>query len=316
MIKIIDRTLSCLDDYELDNDKMIRLLDLLIEAGADYIELSQKAYKCLGKLNEKGKYILRINFPDEINEYKEFNSFVCRRSDIDSSPAIAKEIQINDVREVNNISMYSNLKKIRINGLDDILNYNYEAAFKQLISKFKGKIELCPENKYFSATAISTEWILSGGTDIVTSFYGINGFAPFEEVMLALRIIKRYKPSLSFSMFPEIKSIIESITLKKTENKKAVIGKDIFAVEAGIHVNGISKEPKIYEPFSPDLVGNKRSIVLGKHSGKKSVILKLIELNIDYSNINICDLLLKIKQMSIEKNRSIFDDEFKMLLSS
>ena len=57
MIKIIDRTLSCLDDYELDNDKMIRLLDLLIEAGADYIELSQKAYKCLGKLNEKGKYI-------------------------------------------------------------------------------------------------------------------------------------------------------------------------------------------------------------------------------------------------------------------
>lgn len=56
---------------------------------------------------------------------------------------------------------------------------------------------------------------------------------------------------------------------------KAIVGDSVFAHESGIHLHGISMLPLTYEPFPPELVGQRRSIVIGKRSGKHGIKLKL-----------------------------------------
>jgi isopropylmalate/homocitrate/citramalate synthase len=58
---------------------------------------------------------------------------------------------------------------------------------------------------------------------------------------------------------------------------KAIVGDGVFAHESGIHLHGISKLPLTYEPFPPELVGQRRSIVIGRRSGKHGIRLKLEE---------------------------------------
>jgi isopropylmalate/homocitrate/citramalate synthase len=59
---------------------------------------------------------------------------------------------------------------------------------------------------------------------------------------------------------------------------KAIVGDGVFAHESGIHLHGISKLPLTYEPFPPELVGQRRSIVIGRRSGKHGIRLKLEEI--------------------------------------
>ncbi len=68
---------------------------------------------------------------------------------------------------------------------------------------------------------------------------------------------------------------------------KPVIGEDIFKCESGIHVDGIEKNTHTYEPYNPDDIGSKRTIYIGKHSGKKAVVLRLNSLNIDCNELDI-----------------------------
>ena len=61
---------------------------------------------------------------------------------------------------------------------------------------------------------------------------------------------------------------------------QAVIGSALFDVESGVHVDGIAKNRQCYEPFAPELVGASRHIVVGKHSGKQALKIKLDELGL------------------------------------
>lgn len=312
MIRITDRTLSCLDKYSPDKNQIERLVVLLFEAGFDYLELSEKTYLTLDSRDNTEQFVLRLEDSKNAVDYPEIRRFVCRKNS-SCDTRILTEIQANDIREINLLSQYSHIENVRICGLDDILLSPSENIYGQLKKRIHGKIEFCPENSYGLASAEAVEWILQGNTDVTVSFSGTGNFAASEEVVMALRAEKRYKPNQSYCMFPEIASILESITGEKLHRKKAVIGEDIFCVEAGIHVDGINKSPKNYEPFPPELVGKTRSFVMGKHSGKKAVALKLSEMGIDCSGINLSVLLEKIRQNSIIKNGSLTDDELRSL---
>ena len=310
MIRITDTTISELERYNPTSEQLKNMVDYLINVGVDFIELTISAYKKIGELNPHGKYVLRLDHYSEADNYSEFGKFIVKKSGSGFTNNITTEIQANDIREINMLSQYGNLQNVRIVGFDDILNHDYLAAFSNLKKKVNGRIELCPENRYFFATAIAVEWLLSGETDIACSFSGLGSKAALEEVLMAIRLEKRHKPNLDFSNFPKMKQIIEEITGEKTPKNKAVIGDNIFNIESGIHANGISKDPKLYEPFSPELVGNHRKIILGKHSGKTAVSLKISELSLSSVNIDFEKLLLLIQKTSVEIGSSITDEMF------
>jgi len=310
LIKITDLTLSCLDEYDASPEQLRKLCELLQCIGVDYTEMSVDAYKKIGNLPQNGNYILKLKYRDEIYKHDEFGRFVCRHSGYAVPANVISEIQANDIREINSLRQYNMLENVRITGFDDILSHDYIQAFNSIKSIVKGKIELCPEDKYYCATAVAVEWIMQGGNFIAASFAGVGDKAALEEVLMALHLEKRHKPNISFSVFPEITQLIEEITGSKIPTYKAVIGDNIFAVEAGIHADGISKDPKIYEPFTPELVGSERKLVIGKHSGKTAILLKLKELNLYYENVDLQKLLSLSQEKSIEKLGSLTDAEF------
>ena len=83
----------------------------------------------------------------------------------------------------------------------------------------------------------------------------------------------------------------------------------MFAHESGIHVDGIIKNPKTYEIFSPEEVGLERQIVVGKHSGSRTIELKFAEYGIEISRDEANAILPAIRHATVELHRPLFDKE-------
>jgi homocitrate synthase NifV len=305
-----DMTLSCLDKYNPTARQLYSLCELLFQIGANYTEISVGAFNKLGFLPSFGSYILKCDNISQINKYPQFDMYVCRKSGKFTPEYVISEIQVNDIREIHLLSQYTHLKNVRLKGLDDILSHDYMTAFDLIKQIFNNKVQLCVQNRYDLATATTVEWLLSGGSEAAVSFAGIGGYAALEEVYMALRLEIRRKPNMDFSVFSKIKALIEEITCMPIPKNKPIIGDNIFHVEAGIHIDGIIKNPKMYEPFQPELVGNSRKLVLGKHSGKNSIIAKLKELGLASDCIDIKKLLSEVRSQSIIFQKSLSDEDF------
>jgi len=324
VLRITDRTLSCIDDRTFDkvlsndkflsNDKsaLINFLNLLIEMDPGAIELSEKIYNFLSPLPDYF-YILRINNANDAEKYPRIPEFICRNAQTGVDERIRAEIQLNSTRKIpaKTIARYGNYAKLRVQGFDYVMCGSYLYAFECLKESFNGNIEFCPQNRFHCATALAAEWLTSGsGTEAVTSFGGICGFAPTEEVMMILRENRLRGEDKSYNFFPEMARLFRRITGKYVRLNKPVIGSRIFHVESGVHVDGILKQPKCYEPFSPEIVGQTRKIVLGKQSGTSSIQAKLSEFNIDCAQEKIPYILEQIKNKAVEKNCAVSDWEF------
>ncbi|MCI1990564.1 MAG: isopropylmalate synthase [Oscillospiraceae bacterium] len=314
MIRVTDRTLSCLDGYDASARQLTAMCRLLLELGADTIELSADAFQKMGTLPKGCRYILRVGEVSEISRFPGFNLYTCRQSGFLPRPDIVGEVQVNDVSEIASLHRYRTLPGVRITGLDDLFCHDCRMAFDQIRKNLTGKVELCPEDGYSCATAIAAEWILSGGKDVVSSWNGIGGFAPTEEIFLALRLLTRYKPTQDYSKIPRMRQLFEEITGVQTPRHRPVSGADIFDIEAGIHVDGVSKDPQVYEPYKPELVGVGRRLVVGKHSGRASILLKMKELGVSVRPDRVRELLRSVRRESVARQRSLTDDEFRELV--
>ena len=310
MIRITDITLSCLAAFHPSPEQISRLYGLLVHIGSDAIEMPVSAYKAI-QPTSSAKIVLRISSPLEIDDYPEINRFVIRQNGFEVSNNIMTELQINDIKELTFLGQNNVHKKVRLTGLDDVICHDYEKAFSKILKNLKGcRVEFCPENSVSCATAAAVEWLAAGGTDIAASFGGIGNKAALEEVLLALRVVRRYKPSATYDVFPEIAAVLEEIVSQCFDDRKAVIGRGIFEVESGIHVDGIMKKSKMYEPFLPELVGRSRKFVTGKHSGRKSISAKLSEMGLPPENFDIQKILGAVRKESIRKQTSLTDEEF------
>ncbi|MDR2359926.1 MAG: isopropylmalate synthase [Oscillospiraceae bacterium] len=221
--------------------------------------------------------------------------------------AVNETIHIADARETAQIARCAD--GIRVIGLDTLISQDYAAVFSRLLSK-SPNAELCPGNEFGCAAALAVEFVQSGGRRIAVSFMGLGGFAPTEEVLLALRVTIGYKPGLDLSVLAEISAAYERAGAGKAGERKPVIGRKIFNVESGIHVNGILKNAANYEPFSPETVGLRRRICLGKHSGRSAVVYKLKTLGKSADAESIGRLLQEVQAQSARLSRGITDTEF------
>ncbi|MCX7714546.1 MAG: isopropylmalate synthase [Clostridia bacterium] len=310
MIKITDTTLCSLELGDAPCELLLFLYSLILRTGVDYIEMNPIVLEKLGENIDKSKTVLRLEDPMSIKDYSGFASYICRHSGFEMPQNGISEIQVNDIRELSHLNKCRGYKNVRITGLDDLILHDYANTFKKIREGFGGKVEFCPQNLYFGATALIVEWIMSGGEDIVVSFLGLNSNAPLEEVLMALRITKRYKPNLDLSVLSELKRVYEAVSGERVPPNKPIVGENIFHVESGIHVDGIIKNSTNFEPFEPRDVGGKRKVIVGKHSGKSTVVMKLKKYNISIDNQKISMLLEMIKSKSIEMGRSLSDEEF------
>ena len=326
MIRITDRTLSCVDDRSNDKSALVRLLHFLLRMDPGAIELSEKIYRLLSPLPEYPAYILRIENPADAKKYPHIKEFICRNvpasAPIDAREKIRAEILLNNTLKNSSetIDRYAGYTNVRVQGLDNLICDDYMRAFEYLKKTFNSnssaeRLEFCPRNHFNCATALAAEWITSGaGNYVVTSFGGIGGFAPTEELIMLLREYRLRGEDKVYKFFPEMARLFHRLTKKNVSPNKPIIGSRIFDVESGVHVDGIFKQPKCYEPFEPEIVGQKRKIVLGKHSGTASIMAKLSEYNLKCSQDNIPIILEQIKNKAVAENGEVSDMDFVKLL--
>lgn len=311
VIKIIDRTLSCLDDFSVDVHTLKQILTLLLKMNCDGIELSENVYQALKPLPSAGNYLLRIDRVADMRNYPEFRAFVCEHGGVEDDSALTKEIKLRSIDGIDRLRCSSPLYKTRISGLDDALLYDYSDAFQKLKNNFAGPIEFCPMNRLHCATGIATEWALvTDNAEIVTSFGSLGDYTSLEELTMTLCLHHRFTNRRECRYFVKMRDLIERVTHVPFSKHKAVIGRDIFQVESGIHVDGIRKNPRCYEPYSPELVGQTREIVLGKKSGKASLAWKLEQLHLQVDEQLLPRILQKVKQLGARKNGRVNDREF------
>lgn len=305
MVTIIDRTLTTFNPDQIQSQDLNHFCALLFTCGVTKIELSHELVSQLEAqplaLDAAKWSNSKTCFLTQANEGFKNTSWKLEPNDL-----VEKSIPISKIETIQD-------ENIRLMGLEDLITQDYPAIFQKLLNSDAHTLDLCPSNIKHCATAIALEWVLAGGTSISCGFADNHDFPPLEEVLMGLKLrdLSSFKGDLS--VLSELRVLYEKITLVQISKMKAIIGEDIFKVESGIHVDGVLKNPTTYEPFNPQIVGNQREIVLGKHSGQKSVIYKLREQNLSESGVN--SILKQIKERCSHLGRSISDLELLTLAS-
>ncbi|KHD34683.1 homocitrate synthase [Clostridium acetobutylicum] len=205
-----------------------------------------------------------------------------------------------------------NVACIRINNVERCNLNGWGEIIRRIKNTFCSLVDFCASNKYFMATAISMEALNDGADFITVAFNGERyGISSFEEVILALKVMKEVKVTEKLNLLNDISKLYEKLFRKAISPMKPIIGEDIFKYESGIHVDGIEKNPSTYEPYEPSIIGADRQMFIGKHSGRKAVEIKLRKLNIETMLCNMDKFLSRIREKSIQVHRNISDKEFK-----
>jgi len=192
------------------------------------------------------------------------------------------------------------------------------AYMVQRMKAWSGKpIEVHCHNDFGLATA-NTLAALSAGADVAsTALNGMGeraGCGATEEVVLALRILYGIDMGLRLGKFYEASRMLQKFSGIKLQPHKAVVGEGAFAQEAGLVVTGWKEFPFTAEPYLPELVGQKASLVLGKKSGKDSIEVKLKEMGLSASEQEIATILHEVKNKAQRSGKPVRDRDFQEIL--
>jgi homocitrate synthase NifV len=174
------------------------------------------------------------------------------------------------------------------------------------------EIEMHTHNDFGMAVANAIAGLHAGATWVNVTVGGLGeraGNAALEEVVMALKYVEDVDVPMDTKRFREVGEYVAGAAGRTIPAWKSVIGTNMFAHESGIHADGVIKNPKTYEVFPPDEVGLQRQIVIGKHSGSKSIQLKFDEYGIPMAHEEAVELLPLVRAAAIELKRSLFDKE-------
>ncbi|MFP5112368.1 2-isopropylmalate synthase [Bacillaceae bacterium C204] len=170
------------------------------------------------------------------------------------------------------------------------------------------------------AVANSLAAIENGVTQVEGTINGIGeraGNASLEEIAVALNIRKDKYPYTSNLVLKEIKrtsDLVSRFTGMMVPPNKAVVGKNAFAHESGIHQDGVLKNTLTYEIITPELVGVKSNdLVLGKHSGRHAFKDKIEQMGFELSDEKLIEAFTSFKLLTDRKKEVTDEDLFAIL---
>jgi 2-isopropylmalate synthase len=170
------------------------------------------------------------------------------------------------------------------------------------------------------AVANTLAAIENGATQVEGTINGIGeraGNAALEEFAVALTIRKDKYPYTNNLVLKEIKrtsDLVSRFTGMSISPNKAIVGKNAFAHESGIHQDGVLKNASTYEIITPELVGFKSNhLVLGKHSGRHAFKDKIEDLGFKLSDAQLLEAFNTFKQLTDKKKEVTDEDLFTIL---
>ncbi len=170
------------------------------------------------------------------------------------------------------------------------------------------------------ATANSLAAVEAGARQIECTINGLGeraGNTALEEVVMALRVrndIMPYRTQIDATKIMNISRRVAAVSGFAVQFNKAIVGKNAFAHESGIHQDGMLKNAETFEIMRPEDVGlSETNIVMGKHSGRAALRSKLEDLGFELGDNQLKDVFVRFKELA-DRKKEIYEDDLIALM--
>lgn len=213
--------------------------------------------------------------------------------------------------------------------LPDTVGYAIPEEFSELVKYVlshtpniqKAILSIHCHNDLGLATANTLAAVNSGARQAEVTINGIGeraGNTSLEEVIMALHTRPNFLPlstGIKTNLIYPTSRLVSMITGIIVQPNKAIVGANAFAHEAGIHQDGVLKNPMTYEIMKPETIGlNKNILVLGKHSGRHALRSRLKELGYDLSDEELKLVFKKFKELA-DKKKHVVDEDLEVIVT-
>jgi 2-isopropylmalate synthase len=246
--------------------------------------------------------------------------------DVEFSPEDAGRSDPEFLYEVLGAAIKAGARTLNI---PDTVGYTVPEEFGRLIAGIRANVEGIDQavisvhchNDLGLATANSLAGVRNGARQVEVAVNGIGeraGNTALEEIVM---ILATRKPSLGLetgvdaTQLMRASRLVSSCTGMFVQPNKAVVGANAFSHEAGIHQDGLLKHQETYEIMRPEAVGAAQSrLVLGKHSGRHAVKVRLSALGYDLSDAELAKAFERFKKLA-DKKKTITDADLEALVA-
>jgi len=216
-------------------------------------------------------------------------------TDVEFSPEDATRTEVEFLCDVTEAVVEAGATTVNI---PDTVGYTIPSEMHRIISAVCNRVRNYPgvvisvhcHNDLGLAVANSIAGLEAGARQVECTINGIGeraGNASLEEIVMAMRVRADQMPYdtavHSDQLYPSSR-LLSEITGAAVQANKAIVGRNAFAHEAGIHQDGVIKNPLTYEIMTPQSVGVPESkLVLGKHSGRHALGLRCQQLGYEFN---------------------------------
>lgn len=192
--------------------------------------------------------------------------------------------------------------------------------FKRVPNIDRAVISIHCHNDLGLAVANSLAAVENGAGQIECTINGIGeraGNCSLEEVVMAMKVRSDFyhcETRIDTKRIVPTSRLLTSITGLQVQRNKAIVGRNAFAHEAGIHQDGMLKEPRTYEIMRPEDVGwTKTDLVLGKHSGRAALADRAKTLGFTLTAEQLQSLFEEFKKLA-DKKKDVYDGDIVALI--
>ncbi|MFH1431725.1 MAG: 2-isopropylmalate synthase, partial [archaeon] len=206
--------------------------------------------------------------------------------------------------------------------IPDTVGYAEVEEFAKLIEYLKKNVKNIDDaiisvhchNDLGLAVANSLEAVRRGAGQVECTINGLGeraGNASLEEVVMNLKTRQAYfrcDTGVNTKEIYNTSKMVSRYTGISVQRNKAIVGKNAFAHEAGIHQHGILSNPLCYEIMNPEDIGKKTELIIGKHSGRHAIEAALRELNYSVDDEQLDVIAERIKELA-DKQKSVLSED-------
>ncbi|MEL7152317.1 MAG: 2-isopropylmalate synthase, partial [Pseudomonadota bacterium] len=241
------------------------------------------------------------------------------------SPMDATRTEYDYLRRVIEIAIKCGATTINI---PDTVGYTAPRESADLIGRLIADIPGADEvvfathchNDLGMATANSLAAVEAGARQIECTINGLGeraGNTALEEVVMAMKVrhdIMPFNTRIDTTKIMNISRRVASVSGFPVQFNKAIVGKNAFAHESGIHQDGMLKNAETFEIMRPEDVGlSATNLVMGKHSGRAALRAKLEELGFELGDNQLKDVFVRFKELA-DRKKEVYDDDLIALM--
>ncbi len=213
--------------------------------------------------------------------------------------------------------------------IPDTVGYTYPRENAEIIRMLRERVPDADKvifathchNDLGMATANALAAVEAGARQIECTINGLGeraGNTALEEVVMAMRVrndILPYRTGIDTTKIMNLSRRVSQVSGFPVQFNKAIVGKNAFLHESGIHQDGVLKNAATFEIMRPEDIGlQTKHIAMGKHSGRAALRAKLAELGFEVGENQLNDIFVRFKALA-DRKKEVYDDDLIALVA-